>query len=75
MALITGVVNVDPAPSTDPPVELAYQFPVPSKTLALNCTVPGPHRLTLEDIGGEGIVFIIACTDERLLTHPLYASA
>ena len=69
MALIDGVVKLEPVCKEDPPVELLYQFIVPLLALAPNATVPASHLdngVVPVIVGVEFTVATIAVLDDEV---------
>ena len=69
----TGVVNDNPVPKAEPPEDELYHETVADE-LAVNNTVPGPHRDPLVTTGASGVCEIIACTETRILLQVLPSS-
>ena len=69
MALIDGVVKLEPVCNDDPPVELLYQLIVPLLTLAPKATVPASHLdngVVPVIVGVEFTVATIAVLDDEV---------
>jgi hypothetical protein len=64
VAVITGVVKLDPLPSNTPPVEALYQsMVVPAALVADKTTVPSPHLEPLTGLvgaAGNGLTITVA---------------
>ena len=76
MALIDGVVKLEPVCNDDPPVELLYQLIVPLLTLAPKATVPASHLdngVVPVIVGVEFTVATIAVIDDEV--HPLLVAS
>ena len=76
MALIDGVVKLEPVCNDDPPVELLYQLIVPLLTLAPKATVPASHLdngVVPVIVGVEFTVATIAVLDDEV--HPLLVAS
>jgi hypothetical protein len=59
---IEGVLKVVPVPSTDPPLDTAYQFTVPADAVASSETVPAAQRPSGEVLVIVGIALTVAVT-------------
>ena len=68
--LILGVINGEPVPIGEPPLDAAYQFNVPVQPDAVKLTVPVPHRELGPAVGAAGIVLTVATTGVLVLSQP-----
>ena len=66
---IEGVVKLVPVPKAVPPVATLNQLNVPSLAVAINVTVPSPHRPAGVVLVMFGIVLMVAITGTRSLVQ------
>ena len=62
VVVMLGVVNGEPVPMDEPPLDAAYQVRVPVQPEAVKLTVPGPQRELGPAVGAPGIALTVATT-------------
>lgn len=72
-----GVVNEFPVANATPPVKLANQLIVPALGVALNVSVPAPHRVAgiVEVIVGVAVIVAVTAVREAEVQVTFVAEA